>query len=533
MSNYSTVTDFARFRGWSHIASAAHRDHAVAGGRAEPRRWRSGWRSGPAAGRCRSSTQLTRRRRCAGYHLLPSVRGDLLVQARARFDGGPRRVRARGVDDAQRTRDRAAARPRRRERGTRGGQARRPGRRPRRRETRPSSIPPRPMVPASGDPGHGPGRHPRTGRWFRWGRASPDREPRSRRSWTTCSARCGRRAAASFSYREVARAVEAMPGDTTISASYVHQLRSGVRSNPAMKHVGVAGEGLRRPAGVLLRRRGGAGDRRRAGPGRGDARQRRPPDRDARRRAAARGPADGGGDDRARCAAAGGLPADPLRAARCDAVPDQRAPRPSVPASGSGRWAVRGSWPRATTRRTSRSACRWASGRRRQRPGPRRGPAAAGRSGRPGRSPPPPRTWRARGSAAPRTRRARTPPARRRSRRRPRPGCRCRCRRQPHARGLRPASSPSRRAVKLLAEPRAEALPVRLSAGHAQVHDVTSASTTSGDIDPRRAEPGAVLDGVDAGRDRRRDSRRCRARAPPPAGRSRAPPRRSRAARPR
>ena len=41
-----------------------------------------------------------------------------------------------------------------------------------------------------------------------------------------------------YSYRDVARAVEAMPGDTTISASYVHQLRSGVKSNPAMKHVG-------------------------------------------------------------------------------------------------------------------------------------------------------------------------------------------------------------------------------------------------------------------------------------------------------
>jgi transcriptional regulator with XRE-family HTH domain len=40
-----------------------------------------------------------------------------------------------------------------------------------------------------------------------------------------------------LSYRDVARAVEAMPGDVTISASYVHQLRSGVKSNPAMKHV--------------------------------------------------------------------------------------------------------------------------------------------------------------------------------------------------------------------------------------------------------------------------------------------------------
>jgi transcriptional regulator with XRE-family HTH domain len=41
-----------------------------------------------------------------------------------------------------------------------------------------------------------------------------------------------------FSYRDVARAIDAMPGDTTISASYVHQLRNGVKSNPAMKHVG-------------------------------------------------------------------------------------------------------------------------------------------------------------------------------------------------------------------------------------------------------------------------------------------------------
>ena len=39
-----------------------------------------------------------------------------------------------------------------------------------------------------------------------------------------------------FSYREVARGIEEQ-GDVTISASYLHQLRTGVKDNPTIKHL--------------------------------------------------------------------------------------------------------------------------------------------------------------------------------------------------------------------------------------------------------------------------------------------------------
>ena len=39
-----------------------------------------------------------------------------------------------------------------------------------------------------------------------------------------------------FSYREVARGIEEQ-GDVTISASYVHQLRTGAKDNPTIKHL--------------------------------------------------------------------------------------------------------------------------------------------------------------------------------------------------------------------------------------------------------------------------------------------------------
>lgn len=39
-----------------------------------------------------------------------------------------------------------------------------------------------------------------------------------------------------FSYREVARAIEEA-GEVSISASYIHQLRTGLKDNPTLRHV--------------------------------------------------------------------------------------------------------------------------------------------------------------------------------------------------------------------------------------------------------------------------------------------------------
>jgi transcriptional regulator with XRE-family HTH domain len=44
------------------------------------------------------------------------------------------------------------------------------------------------------------------------------------------------RGRAEISYREVARAIEEM-GGPTVSASYLHALRTGSRDNPTMKHL--------------------------------------------------------------------------------------------------------------------------------------------------------------------------------------------------------------------------------------------------------------------------------------------------------
>ena len=59
-----------------------------------------------------SSTRCRRSRRCEGYHLLPSVRGDLLHKL-GRLDEARARVRARRLAHPQRARARPAARPRR------------------------------------------------------------------------------------------------------------------------------------------------------------------------------------------------------------------------------------------------------------------------------------------------------------------------------------------------------------------------------------------------------------------------------------
>ena len=80
---------------------------AVAGGRAEPRRrGRHGLR--PARPASSSSTRSLDAPALGDYHLLPTVRGDLLVEARPRRRGAPR-VRARRLDDRQRAREGGAA----------------------------------------------------------------------------------------------------------------------------------------------------------------------------------------------------------------------------------------------------------------------------------------------------------------------------------------------------------------------------------------------------------------------------------------
>jgi ESX-1-secreted protein regulator len=40
-----------------------------------------------------------------------------------------------------------------------------------------------------------------------------------------------------FSYREVAKAIDDRHGPTTISASYLNQLRTGVKDNPTKRHI--------------------------------------------------------------------------------------------------------------------------------------------------------------------------------------------------------------------------------------------------------------------------------------------------------
>lgn len=54
-----------------------------------------------------------------------------------------------------------------------------------------------------------------------------------------------------FSYREVARAIE-QRGDVTISASYLHQLRSGLKDNPTIKHLEAIASFFGVPASYFL-----------------------------------------------------------------------------------------------------------------------------------------------------------------------------------------------------------------------------------------------------------------------------------------
>ena len=49
-----------------------------------------------------------------------------------------------------------------------------------------------------------------------------------------------------YTYREVAAAIQEQQGGPTISASYVHQLRHGAKTNPTMRHL----EGLAKFFGV-------------------------------------------------------------------------------------------------------------------------------------------------------------------------------------------------------------------------------------------------------------------------------------------
>lgn len=54
-----------------------------------------------------------------------------------------------------------------------------------------------------------------------------------------------------FSYREVAKAIE-QQGEVTISASYLHQLRSGAKDNPTIKHLEAIGAFFGVPASYFL-----------------------------------------------------------------------------------------------------------------------------------------------------------------------------------------------------------------------------------------------------------------------------------------
>ncbi len=54
-----------------------------------------------------------------------------------------------------------------------------------------------------------------------------------------------------YSYRDVAAAIEAA-GGTTISASYIHQLRTGSRDNPTKKHLEALADFFGVPAAYFL-----------------------------------------------------------------------------------------------------------------------------------------------------------------------------------------------------------------------------------------------------------------------------------------
>jgi transcriptional regulator with XRE-family HTH domain len=84
---------------------------------------------------------------------------------------------------------------------------------------------------------------------------------RSRRNWTVCSRPCGGGGGREYSYREVARAIE-QHGEVTISASYLHQLRTGAKDNPTIKHVEAIASFFGVPAANFLDDEAAAANRR-------------------------------------------------------------------------------------------------------------------------------------------------------------------------------------------------------------------------------------------------------------------------------
>ena len=97
-------TDWTRIAALYDELAAARRARRSSSSTA---RWRSPWRTArrPA---WKSSTRLTWEPSLKAYHLLPSVRGDLLVKLGRLAEARPR-IRAGRRDDAQRARARTAA----------------------------------------------------------------------------------------------------------------------------------------------------------------------------------------------------------------------------------------------------------------------------------------------------------------------------------------------------------------------------------------------------------------------------------------
>ena len=152
---------------WARIAALygeLARVDAVAGRGAESRRRRlDGVRPGRGARARRRAARTSPR--CTSYHLLPSVRGDLLAKL-GRDERGARRVRARRGADAQRARARAPA-------GARGGV--------RREEPVRRATPPPPRARARLPPAPFPAPAPRRSSSSRRRAAPPSASPPARR----------------------------------------------------------------------------------------------------------------------------------------------------------------------------------------------------------------------------------------------------------------------------------------------------------------------------------------------------------------
>ena len=103
-------TDWARIAALYDALAAARRPRRSS---SSTGRWPSAMAYGPAGGARRCVDALVDEPALRGYHLLPSVRGDLLARL-GRARGGPRRVRARGGADRQPAAGPASAPPRRR-----------------------------------------------------------------------------------------------------------------------------------------------------------------------------------------------------------------------------------------------------------------------------------------------------------------------------------------------------------------------------------------------------------------------------------